>query len=379
MKLYIVIIIELLLVSSLDALPFTHYTSDYLRLRSEANISAQIITVLEPNLGVEIVERGRKETIDNISAEWVKVIGANGYTGWCFSGYLHPLEKDISDTLAKEVDRIKAGSYPKQVSNNIQLKNVTSIIALKKNVGFYIQQQRRRFQGSGRAPEILQLVLIDDKVLIREIDIIQDKIHISKEIKFKNNGNTFSYNKSKIKIDNNDMVYIFYMENKPEKDWLGTYEYEEPYTKVSDMKSQKLLNQTSDILKSYVGVYAYDSNKIIKVENEDIQMDSIHNAQINIHFNEEKKCLSVDCHDLIDIYQPNNGVGKWTLDFIETSSIEPFFWTYGEGAGYSEAKFWFYKGGIAISYENQSFDYDDDHNVKATKYMKYVVFLRKEK
>jgi hypothetical protein len=42
---------------------------------------------------------------------------------------LHPLEKDISDTLAKEVDRIKAGSYPKQVSNNIQLKNVTSIIA----------------------------------------------------------------------------------------------------------------------------------------------------------------------------------------------------------------------------------------------------------
>lgn len=53
------------------------------------------------------------------------------------------------------------------------------------------------------------------------------------------------------------------MENKPEKDWLGTYEYEEPYTKVSDMKSQKLLNQTSYILKSYVGVYAYDSNKII--------------------------------------------------------------------------------------------------------------------
>ena len=43
----------------------------------------------------------------------------------------------------------------------------------------------------------------------------------------------------------------------------------------------------------------------------------------------------------------------------------------------SVQKFWFYKGGIAISYEYSSFDFDDEHNVTSKKYIKYVVFLKK--
>ena len=139
-----------------------------------------------------------------------------------------------------------------------------------------------------------------------------------------------------------------------------------------------MINQTSDVLKNYSGVYIYDSFKIIEKKNTDINLVSIKNANVRIYYNGSKKCLSVDCHDLIDINEPENGVGNWILDFVEVSALEPFFWTYGEGVGYSEEKFWFYKGGIAISYESLDFDFDDDHNVTSKKYIKYVVFLKKK-
>ena len=96
------------------ALPFTHYTSDFLRLRKDENLKSEIITVLEPNLGIEIIEKGKNETIDGIAADWVKVKCANGYIGWCFSGYLNPIENDVANTLSKEVAKIEAGAYPKK-------------------------------------------------------------------------------------------------------------------------------------------------------------------------------------------------------------------------------------------------------------------------
>lgn len=379
MKKVIAAFVLLFLVSSIYALPFSHYTSDYLRLRSASNLNSKIVTVLEPNLGVEVIEKGGIETIDGITADWVKVISANGYVGWCFSGYLTPLEVNVADKLAEEVEKIKAGAYPKQTNSGSQLINIQSISELSSKVGYYIQQKNRRFQGSGRAPEILQLVIINNKVIIREIDIIKNSIQILREVEFTFNGKTYTYNRSNIKKDENDQLIIYYLENKPEKNWLGTYEYRNPYTIVSGVDSAKLINQTSDILKNYIGTYKYDSCKVIKCENTNVNMESIKNAQVNIYYNESRKCLSVDCHDVIDINEPNNGVGKWVLDFIETSSNEPFFWTYGEGAGYSEEKFWFYKGGIAISYEKERYVFDDDHSIEKRKYQKYVIFLRKEK
>lgn len=41
-----------LVTSFLYSLPYTHYTSDYLRIRKNYNLNSQIITVLEPNMGV---------------------------------------------------------------------------------------------------------------------------------------------------------------------------------------------------------------------------------------------------------------------------------------------------------------------------------------
>ncbi len=377
-KIKISLFVLFLLSNICYALPFTHYTSDYLRLRKNDNLNSEIITVLEPDLGIEIIENGKNETIDGITANWVKVKCANGYIGWCFSGYLNPIEKKLADILAEEVAKIKAGAYPKRSDNANQLKNLTSINDTRGKEGYYIQQQNRRFQGSGRAPEILQLIIVNNKLFVREIDIVNNKIITLKEIEFKYDGKTFAHNKSKIQLDNKNQIEIFYLENIPEKKWLGTYEYEEAYTKVPDLNFKKLVNQTSEVLKNYSGLYTYDSYKIIEKKNEDINIDAIKNAKVRISYNESKKCLSVDCHDLLDINNPNNRVGQWTLDFIETSATEPFFWTYGEGAGYSEEKFWFYKGGIAVSYEYSGFDFDDDHNVTSKKYIKYVVFLKKD-
>ena len=376
MKTKLTLLIVFLLSAFSYALPFTHYTSDYLRLRKSENLKSEIITVLEPKLGIEIIEKGKKDTIDGITADWVKVKCANGYTGWCFSGYLTPIENDVSESLAAEVATIKSAAYSKQNNSSDKLRNVASLKEISGKEGYYIQQQSRRFQGRGRAPEILQLSIVENKVFVREIDIINNKTTILKEIEFKYNGTTFAHNKSNLKLDDKNQLSIFYLENIPEKKWLGTYEYDKAYTKVPDLNFKQLVNQTSDVLRNYSGEYIYDSYKIIKNENRNINVivPAIKKANIKINYNEGKKCLSADCHELLKINEPETMVQDWwTFDFIETSVSEPFYWTYGEGAGFKEEKFWFYKGGIAISYEASSFDMDDE----STKYIKYVIFLKK--
>ena len=126
-----------------------------------------------------------------------------------------------------------------------------------------------------------------------------------------------------------------------------------------------MVNQTSDVLKNYAGFYKFDSFKIIKNENYNFPTSNVQNAKMDITYNDVKKCLSVNYRYLTNITNssPSNNI----LDFIEVSSTEPFFWSYGEAAGFKERKFWFYKGGIAVSYEE----------ARPESYVKYVVFLKK--
>lgn len=355
-----------LVTSLLYSLPYTHYTSDYLRIRNDYNLNSQIITVLEPNMGVEIIAKGKKDTIDGIKSNWVKVISANGYVGWCFAGYLKPIEKDVSEILAKEVEKVESGAYPVKKIPLKNLKNITSITELSGKDGYYIQQEGRGFQDAGRAPEILQLVIENEKVFVKEIDIVNGEIITLKKTEFIFDGKTFAHNKSNIKINDKNQINIFYLENVPENQWLGTYEYDKPYTKVPNINYNQLVNQTTDVLKNYAGVYKFDSFKIIKNENYIFPSLNVQNSKIDITYNEIKKCLSVKYSNLSNIVVKENS-RNWTLDFIETSSNEPFFWTYGEGVGFKERKFWFYKGGIAVSYEEE----------KSESYVKCVVFLKK--
>lgn len=133
----------------LYSLPFTHYTSDYLRLRKEANLNSEIITVLEPKIGIEIIEKGNEASIDGITAEWVRINAANGFSGWCFSGYLLPIEKNVSEILASEVAKIKACSYPpqKNETNTINFKNITSLLEFNGKTGYTFSNKTDEYKG----------------------------------------------------------------------------------------------------------------------------------------------------------------------------------------------------------------------------------------
>ena len=72
---------------------------DNLRLRANENTSGEIITTMQAGSLVLILSKGREETIDGITDNWVEVelqTGARnlegdflyGKTGWCFGGYL---------------------------------------------------------------------------------------------------------------------------------------------------------------------------------------------------------------------------------------------------------------------------------------------------
>jgi uncharacterized protein YgiM (DUF1202 family) len=65
-----------------------YVTEVTLRLRSDANTSSEIITVLPANTKVRIIEEGKVQILDRIAARWVKVETEEGKQGWCFSGYL---------------------------------------------------------------------------------------------------------------------------------------------------------------------------------------------------------------------------------------------------------------------------------------------------
>jgi len=70
----------------------THRATDNLRLRDTANTSAKIVTTLLKDTEVQVIETGTSTTINDITANWVKVISSTGFTGWCFSGYLEEIE-----------------------------------------------------------------------------------------------------------------------------------------------------------------------------------------------------------------------------------------------------------------------------------------------
>jgi hypothetical protein len=66
-----------------------YYATTLLRLRSEPDTSKDNrIASIPQGSSVELLETGKTETIDGITAPWYKVKTANGTIGWVFSGYL---------------------------------------------------------------------------------------------------------------------------------------------------------------------------------------------------------------------------------------------------------------------------------------------------
>jgi len=356
---------------------YTHYVNANLRLRENYNLSSTIITTLPKYTAIKIMGTGRSDCIDGMTAPWIKIISQTGYEGWCFSGYVETIEKNIVDKIAEDFIKREAGAYP-GLYEYAGTDNIDKLETIRLAVGYYVQQTPRRFQGSGHAPEILKLFFENDNVYIAEIDIIEKKEVFRNKIKLEYNGKTYAYNKTKL-LKKDDTVQIIYLENIPEKEWLGTWEYRDPYTfagALNNKLSDTVLHLTSEYLRSFEGQYILDSSKVVISKN--VDMNFSNQVIINIQYDQKEKCLSVSIHDLIDFYNINNRVGDYHLRFVETDPDKPFFWSYGEGVGFDEDRFFFYKGGIAFTYEYQGVIFNDKHEIVAEKKIKIVAFFEKK-
>jgi hypothetical protein len=69
-------------------------TASGLRLRETPDQQGNIIRKLDQNEKLEFMERGVKETINDIKGNWVKVKTEKGEIGWCFDGYLEEVKDD---------------------------------------------------------------------------------------------------------------------------------------------------------------------------------------------------------------------------------------------------------------------------------------------
>jgi hypothetical protein len=79
----------------------THTVLENLRLRDNPDTAGKLVTTLEKDTQVQVIETGKNATIDGITAPWVKVLSNTGYSGWCFSGYLQAITRPVSPVNRK--------------------------------------------------------------------------------------------------------------------------------------------------------------------------------------------------------------------------------------------------------------------------------------
>ena len=90
-------------------IPMTHYTLEKLWLRESADISSSIVALLPKRTNFNIIETGETETIDGITASWIKIETQYGYAGWCFSDYVKQIGSESNEfpdlpLILEEVD-----------------------------------------------------------------------------------------------------------------------------------------------------------------------------------------------------------------------------------------------------------------------------------
>jgi len=80
----------------------THRVTENLRLRDSSNTSSLIVTTLQKDTEVQVIETGTSSTIHNITAPWVLIISSTGFTGWCFSRFLEEIA--VNNSAADAID-----------------------------------------------------------------------------------------------------------------------------------------------------------------------------------------------------------------------------------------------------------------------------------
>ena len=98
----------------------SHRTTDRLRVRDNPTTDANIVATLDLGAEIQILETGSVSTIAGITAPWVRLLSAEGYTGWSFSGFLETVA--VSGGVAEIQPAVVAASIVAPV--NIAAENV---------------------------------------------------------------------------------------------------------------------------------------------------------------------------------------------------------------------------------------------------------------
>jgi len=358
-----------------DTKNMTHYFTNNINLYIDSD-STSIITTLPQYSTFRIIETGKTETINDITAPWIKIMSQTGFSGWCFSGYVRQLEDDLTNEITR-VFRSRSGggagdplfwsSNTGSRRYNVTGSNVSSFESIVSAQGYYIQQAERK-SNQGHSPEILVLIIEDENIFIREIDIIDKQIITRNEISLYFNGNTFVHNNTKLEMLGENLQ-IIYHEHRSERNRTEAWDFNMPYTFAGNLDSpmpHSVQRLTTDYLLSYVGEYVFDSYEILGRDTRHI-IDT--ESVFRISYNQEKKCLSVSNNHIIpSSFQPD----YVNTDFIQTTSAEPFYWLFGEAAGFIEVMTLFYKGGIIFYYNDATVISEYESNS-----ISYFVFYKK--
>ena len=64
------------------------YAADNLNIRAAPNVRGEKVVLAGKGSPLTVLKEGKKETIDGITAPWIKVRLPDGKEGWCFAGYI---------------------------------------------------------------------------------------------------------------------------------------------------------------------------------------------------------------------------------------------------------------------------------------------------
>ena len=70
-------------------------TIDNLRFRESPTLNGKVIRILKKNDVLELIEKGKTETIKGVNGTWVKVKTDLGEEGWCFDAYLKEWKNNV--------------------------------------------------------------------------------------------------------------------------------------------------------------------------------------------------------------------------------------------------------------------------------------------
>ena len=343
--------------------------AEILPLHRGPDLSSQIIATFPKYTLLNVIEIGEIETIDGITAPWIKVIVSpfkNNIVGWCFSGYIKPRSEYITDVAARFFTENRP-VIPTSKNDAVITSNVVSIEEILPAQGYYIQKGEVRPKLS-RSPEILTLTVEDGRVFVREIDIVNEEVVVRNEIPLYFDGNTFLHNNTRLEIQNGQLQ-IIYKKNITEDNPSVIWDFDMPYTFENDLNasfSQSLQRLSTDYLQSFSGNYVMDSFKIIEQKNWGFNERNYENLLLQVQFNQQNKCLT-----FFSRYFFLNK-SNFRLDFVETTHEAPFFWQLEESPeGYKESLLYFYEGAIVLFINNLHHAGEDNERI-----LNYVVLFK---